>query len=128
MNLYHRLRMGLETQAAKPLSDHISYRQAHKRILTFRGKASQYVCTRCPQIAQHWALQHGSPEEVTGTRLGQRRPAYWSPNPFDYDPMCQKHHAEYDRADRADRKAEQAADVADLDAWLDEMMPPEADR
>ena len=77
------------------------YLTAHERAYRTRGKASDYHCINCGQPAIHWAYRNGSPREQVGPVAG--RPARWSPDPSDYDPMCHACHMRQDAAWRKEK-------------------------
>ena len=75
------------------------YGCAHVRVLHARGFASLYACTMpgCHSQAAEWALRPDAAHarrDDTGT---------WSPDPWDYTPMCAACHRQMDAATRAAR-------------------------
>lgn len=71
-----------------------TYRNAHKRIVTKRGRAADHSCVACGQQAAEWAYNHRDPDE----RIDPARGFPYSSNPDFYDPMCRKCHTAFDDA------------------------------
>ena len=71
--------------------DAITYRAAHTRVMTRRGKASEHDCCVCGATAEDWAYDHADPEELTESGLA------YSPDPMHYQPMCRVDHLAFDR-------------------------------
>ena len=70
----------------------ICYGTAHERVRDQRGKASDRLCCSCGQQAQHWAYDHGDPDE---------RSSQWGPYSLDldhYQAMCVPCHKQFDLA------------------------------
>lgn len=83
---------------AKP----ITYDTAHYRVARWRGRASIHQCA-CGATARSWAYRKDSPHEqvgVTHTKYGDIEVRF-SPDPMDYDPMCQSCHTQFDVKNRA---------------------------
>lgn len=70
----------------------VTYSQAHLRLKTDRGRASNYSCIRCQEQAQEWAYMGGCPKELTG--LDKK----YSLDQSRYQPMCVPCHRRHDRA------------------------------
>lgn len=84
---------------SKPLS--VSYYNCHNRVRSWRGPASRQTCP-CGAPAAEWAYRGAAAtQRVSGvvTRNGKRVHMSWSPNPTDYDALCQRCHGERDRPD-----------------------------
>lgn len=65
-----------------------SYRSAHRRIESVRGRARTQSCAQCGGQAAHWALNHGGNPAIGALD--------YSTNPFDYIPLCVKCHKRFD--------------------------------
>ena len=74
--------------------DAVTYVGAHARIRRTRGKASAFTCTHCPENAEHWAYDHGDPDELTGTVDGVE--LRYSADPSHYIPLCVECHYKFD--------------------------------
>lgn len=115
-------------------TDPIDYRSAHRRVVTAKGKASEYPCANgCGATAHHWSYV-GSALEQTGMHRG--RVARWSPDPEDYIPRCRTCHRREDvtlafdgdpeyvafkapaRVVRTPITSEVAAERGDPEGWL----------
>lgn len=79
--------------------DDVSYHGAHRRIVRQRGRANEHRCTWCDQPAEQWALGHAT-ARVMRDRSGKNAGLPYSPDPSDYQPMCRKHHGDFDRKHR----------------------------
>jgi hypothetical protein len=77
-----------------------AYSASHDRVRAARGPASRWRCIACGDRAEQWAYRSGSPREIAGTVRdgGKTKHMAWSPDPADYDPMCQPCHGRQDRA------------------------------
>jgi hypothetical protein len=85
-----------------PLYVHIrpmNYHQAHRQVVTLRGKASDYLCANGDKQAQHWAYDHMDPNEQSS----QWGP--YSPDPAHYIPLCVACHHQYDNPRHTRRRA-----------------------
>ena len=75
----------------------IGYDGIHGRNRRFRGKAKEYSCKHCGNMAEDWALiEPGSGEnhysvERSGSSL------FVSKDPWDYMPLCKSCHGSYDK-------------------------------
>lgn len=79
------------------LGDDITYGAAHRRIWSWRGRASGHACVDCEKPAAVWSLRHQDDKVVI---LVDDRNRGYSPNPDDYDPRCASCHWHYDHAPR----------------------------
>lgn len=79
----------------------ISYSTAHARVASHRGKAKQRKCVGCGGPAHHWSYRGFSEVEQSEERLyrptGAIMVVFFSPDPFDYDPICLPCHRVRDR-------------------------------
>ena len=64
----------------RPSRHDLAYQRRHRRVFQARGKAAQYGCDGCSEMAAEWAQLHGTDGE----------------HPFDYVPLCHKCHKRYD--------------------------------
>lgn len=81
--------------ARKP-DNEIGYLAAHDRVRRARGRAPLHLCVTCGRTATNWAYRKDAQQrraEASGPFVG--RP--FSPDPDDYQPMCQSCHTSYDR-------------------------------
>jgi len=93
---------------AKPKAAHhnwsggdIRYRGAHKRVKSEHGPATDWPCAmECGSQAAEWAYCHDSPSELTQpwkTPIGTAIEISYSPDPYDYVPLCKSCHRQFDR-------------------------------
>jgi hypothetical protein len=76
----------------KPDSD-LTYARVHQRIRRSLGQASQFQCWNdCGRQAQHWAYDHGDPDEL----IGKEGP--YSVAADYYMALCVPCHSRMDRA------------------------------
>ena len=64
----------------KTREEHLAYRKRHRDVRRARGRADEFYCTDCPEIARDWSQIH----DTTGE------------DPFDYEPRCRSCHSVYD--------------------------------
>lgn len=84
----------------------ITYKAAHRRLTRWRGRASIHHCA-CGNRATSWAYRHGADYELSSVVENSRGGIYeapYSPNPMDYDAMCQSCHSRYDKAAKRSRR------------------------
>lgn len=72
--------------------DDIEYAALHRRLKSWRGKASDYPCCACGMAADNWAYQHTSADERICPKVGLP----YSTNIDDYLPMCHSCHTRFD--------------------------------
>lgn len=70
-----------------------SYDAAHERVRAVRGRAREHGCERCGAPAAQWAYRRLDAAERHDTGPGP-----WSPDPYDYMPLCVPCHKRYDAA------------------------------
>jgi hypothetical protein len=79
----------------------IGYPAAHMRVRALHGKASDWPCSaQCGKQAREWAYCHDSSVEKTGwtkDRRGGQQLKPFSPDDFDYVPLCHSCHVKIDR-------------------------------
>lgn len=78
------------------VGDQPSYRAAHQRVETARGRASDLDCFDCGRQAQHWSYDHNDSGELV-TPEGHP----YSANPDHYSPRCVSCHKLQDLARHA---------------------------
>jgi hypothetical protein len=86
----------------------VGYKDAHTRVRTVRGKASQYACVDCSGAAAEWSYNHTDPDErVQRLRDTRSRAGGWvrelaySLDPAFYDPRCRPCHIRHDQGRHA---------------------------
>ena len=87
--------------------DKITYRAAHVRVASVKGKATEYQCYCCGEQAHEWSYDGCDPHEQTDPR-GR----VYSPRVEHYDAFCRSCHrfndSMYRRAVRAAQEAAQS--------------------
>jgi hypothetical protein len=73
----------------------ITYSHAHRRVRRVRGAAGDRACVVCQQKADHWAYDHGDPEEKFEVQAGKA--LAYSAKTEHYQPMCSACHWRLDR-------------------------------
>lgn len=80
-----------------------SYNHAHDKLRRIRGRAAEQTCIGCGEQAREWSYRGNSEFEQSAWRVwvrdGKRIESWttWSPNVWDYDPMCRPCHLQRDR-------------------------------
>ena len=76
----------------------VGYAGAHGRIRAVRGHAKDYACVQCGGIAGEWALKADADEANVRLAKQSRRhgESKYSLDVYDYQPMCQPCHRDYD--------------------------------
>lgn len=79
----------------KWVGDEITGWGIHVRLRNFRGRASQYACIDCGDVARDWSYDHSDPNE--------KRDSYgvYSTDMNRYEPRCSSCHKRFDIAYRA---------------------------
>lgn len=72
----------------------MEYVTAHAQIYRIRGKATEYKCINCDNLASQWAYNHQDPNELVGIWDG--RLTKYSEDPEFYNPMCARCHVQHD--------------------------------
>jgi len=73
-----------------------SYRSAHARVATRRGKASEHLCVGCGKPARYWAYQHNDLDALVETVDKKNLGMIYSLDVNCYEPMCDPCHATFD--------------------------------
>ena len=80
-----------------------TYERAHHRVKVVRGRAKDYRCVDCGDIAQHWSFNNYSNPQ--GYKDDEARLYPFSMRPSDYDPRCIKCHSKFDNNQKLSQPA-----------------------
>ena len=86
--------------SARWKGDEIGYTQAHGRVKSLRGSASDHECIDCKGQAAEWSYVGGCPREMNSNEEHSGGCPY-SPDPDRYVPRCKPCHRKYDAAQEA---------------------------
>ena len=74
----------------------VGYANAHWRVKSERGKASEHACVDCATPAQEWSYDHQDPDELTEDHPRTGEPMAYSLDSSLYSPRCRSCHAIFD--------------------------------
>lgn len=77
----------------------INYNTAHAHVRWSWGNPREFDCVDCDQAAAHWSL-----ENLADAVFDERVRLWWSVDPADYLPRCQKCHGSHDARVRRERR------------------------
>lgn len=96
---YSRFKKHGDAQEHIPLkkkADVLTYLGAHQRCYALWGRAREYHCIECDQLAREWAYDGTDPSEVFGPSSDRKSWVHYSIWPEFYVPMCAKCHRKKD--------------------------------
>ena len=88
--------------------DVVTYRTAHERIWTERGRADEHQCADCGETAAQWSYDKTDPNELRQpNRNGwpQVTELVYSLDPYRYQPRCLSCHIKFDHSNKTKRSA-----------------------
>jgi hypothetical protein len=77
----------------------VTYDGMHNRVSRERGPASQHTCVACGEQADHWAYDHGDPDQLC-QQWGKEKGRVFPSSIEYFEPRCRSCHIRWDAQDR----------------------------